>query len=797
MNNLQSIKVYFLDRKLQAIKKKNDKKELEKYLISCHKPTEAIDKLSAFDLEGLSIEVYSRKTDGYYNLYDYILRTKNTNILAKQEDRNNPDIYLPWIEYSKNFYFITLTEEMLFDTLPNGQRVIDFAIENGILKNSSSQYIPITKLELAKILYEKKFFKYLAFCDFTLYNQELAEGKTVFDVLMENKIAPDIIGLDTGLDGYTKSDYINDNLLKEINGKTILEHLIDNNVKFKIYLFDEFFNPDELEKIKDILAKRNRFDLIEFASSKFLSMKIQHDNQEESIIHHYITSFYGNFNVIRGYYNNIDVEFIEECLKAWNDIKSTDGINNGLSIDNGKYNYDLSSAGEFQSLILRIPAEIFKAKTSKGVTILELLLQYCKDEKSNEKSHYVDLIIQALDREFKVRPPEFSIMFYKYGFIVRNDYTNEIDLKKDEISDYIYHKGNIDINDEEITTLINDFYNIYNDGTSSKEVLDFVIYSFKQSYQINSEIAVRDLNIIIEMKKRYPNFCFIYDVKKGSCFSPPLFNRKTYISLDNLNDTYVLNHECGHLIHFFCESSKMPKEAENFLDDKSDIERDLRESNLEFEKIISLAKEILKKNSDYYDEEFSKFIALKKGGMDSYIREIKEEFQQFFGTDKIILGLLNDMLNTGVEPYELLHALVDAYNNIDTTKSKEEIIDLYVKNRIETEKKYFSDMLFEKNNSMFLLYENFIDAFYQGKLGDLLERKGIRIPSSCHNGIYFIRDYKKAFEEMLADYIALSKMTGGQEYIERLKEDTSPEFIDFIENFYKNMSYEQTIKRSI
>ena len=93
MNNLQSIKVYFLDRKLQAIKKKNDKKELEKYLISCHKPTEAIDKLSAFDLEGLSIEVYSRKTDGYYNLYDYILRTKNTNILAKQEDRNNPDIY--------------------------------------------------------------------------------------------------------------------------------------------------------------------------------------------------------------------------------------------------------------------------------------------------------------------------------------------------------------------------------------------------------------------------------------------------------------------------------------------------------------------------------------------------------------------------------------------------------------------------------------------------------------------------------------------------------------------------------
>ena len=29
MNNLQSIKVYFLDRKLQAIKKKNDKKELE------------------------------------------------------------------------------------------------------------------------------------------------------------------------------------------------------------------------------------------------------------------------------------------------------------------------------------------------------------------------------------------------------------------------------------------------------------------------------------------------------------------------------------------------------------------------------------------------------------------------------------------------------------------------------------------------------------------------------------------------------------------------------------------------
>ena len=792
MISLQSIKAYLLDKKLQVIKKKNDKKELEKYLISCRNPTEAIDKLSAFDLERLSIEVYSRKIDGYYNLYDYILRTKNTSILAKEEDLNNPNIYLPWIEYSKGFNFLTLTDEILLDILPSGKRVIDFAIETGKIRNSEIQYIQINKLELAKILYEKKFFNCLAFCDFALYNQQLAEGKTIFDVLMENKIIPNILGLYN----YTSSASINNCLLKDINGKTILEHLIDYNFKFKLELFDAFFKPEELEKIKDILLKKNRFDLVKSASSKFLGMKIKHNNQEESVIHHYITSFYGNFYVINDY--DIDVEFIEECLKAWNDIRNKDEINKGLRISDENYNYDLSAEGEFQSFVLAIPRETFKAKTSKGVSVLELVLQYCNDKIPKKKSQYVHLVFEAVNKKYKVCPQEFSLIFIQYGLITKNDYVKEIGLKQDEISDYIYPKENIEINDEEIKSLINEFYNIYDDGKSFKKVLDLVIYSFKKSYQINSDMAIRDLKVFIEMKKKYPEFCFIYDENKGSCFSrPSLFDKETYISLNNLNDIYVLNHECGHLLHFFCQSSDMPEEARKFLNSDSKIKDDQLKMNSIFEKIISLSEELLKKNNDYYDKEFANFVALKKGNLNSYIREIKEEFNQFFGTDKILLENINDIINTGIYTDEVLEGLIAAYCNRNTANSKEELIDLYVKNRIEIEKKYFKDMLFEKDNSKFLIYENFVDAYYEGKLGSYLKHKEIKVPAWCHDTIYFLKEDNKTFQEMLADYISLSKMDGGQEYIERLKEDTSPEFIDYLENYYKNMNYEQTIKRSI
>lgn len=792
MINVQSIKLYLLDKKLQAIKKRNDKRELENYLINCKRPTDAIDRLSAFDLRELSIEVYSRKVDGYYNLYDYILRTKKTSILAKQEDTNNPNIYLPWIEYSKDFNYLTLTDEILLDTLPSGKKIIDFAIETGKINNSSRQPIEIKTIELAKILYEKKLFKCLSFCDFNLYNQELTEGKTVFDILMENKVVPNILGIEC----YTRNSSVNKCLLEEINGKSILEHLIDNNLKFKLNLFDSFFEPEELEKIKDILAKKNRFDLIECASSKFLKTKIKHDGKEESIIHHYVTSYFGSFNVMYDF--DIDVECIEECLKAWSDIKSTDGINNGLDTIDKHYNYGLSARGELQSLIYRIPKETYREKTSSGISVLELLLQYCNDPVKKIESSCVEVIFDDIVKKFEVCPQEFAILFVKYGLITENDYVKEIGIKKDEISDYIYPKENIDINDEEILSLINDFYDIYDDGKSSKRVLDLVIYSFKKSYQINRDIAIRDLNVFIEMKKKYPKFYFIYDEIKGSKFSPPsLYKDESYLSLNNLNDIYVLNHECGHLIHFFCESSNVPQETRNLLYRQQNIEEDSSKRDAVFKRTISLGEELMKRNDDLYEQEFHKFIISKKGSMDSYIEEIKKEFQQFFGTDKILLESINDIIKTDVYYPQLLNALADAYYDMDSKINKEELIDLYVKNRIETEKKYFKDTLYQRDNSIFLLYENFIDAYYQGALGSYLKYKKIKVPSCCHDTMYFLKGFNKSFEEMIADYIALTKSKDGQEYIELLKQETSPELIDSLENYYKNMSCEQSLNRHI
>ena len=57
-----------------------------------------------------------------------------------------------------------------------------------------------------------------------------------------------------------------------------------------------------------------------------------------------------------------------------------------------------------------------------------------------------------------------------------------------------------------------------------------------------------------------------------------------------------------------------------------------------------------------------------------------------------------------------------------------------------------------------------------------------------------MRDKDNQFSEMFANYVELRKIRTGNKYIEKLKEKTSPELIEAIEELYENLSLDYTDK---
>lgn len=114
-------------------------------------------------------------------------------------------------------------------------------------------------------------------------------------------------------------------------------------------------------------------------------------------------------------------------------------------------------------------------------------------------------------------------------------------------------------------------------------------------------------------------------------------------------------------------------------------------------------------------------------------------------------------------------------------------INQYIDQRLKAEFEKFIKTKYTKDNELFLCYENFVDAYYGGALNRASEEvSNKKAPTCTHTTEYFIAR-KRQFQEMFANYVELKKEQKGQEYIEKLKEKTSPELISAIEDYYKNI----------
>ena len=748
---------FFNERKLKYYIKTANKAKIIEYLKKCPNIKEAIKLLDTKYLHELDLEIYELPVEGYMNLYDYLIQTRNTIIHPLDENYKSRSIYLPiLLKFESATQFIQyIDNDMLLDKMPNNQTVLEFLLENDYFFISTSG-ISIDNIEVAKILLKGKHYNFLANSSLEVLMTEVENNKTVLDVLKENNILPRIKYIKKpGLSDVDMCLKPKQNIaLERTNNKYLLELLIEKGFDFEIELNDIIDNREEWIKIVRILLKKDQLKRIKDAPEEFLLHVInKEDNKDVRIIDILKPEELPN---IVGYASNKDV--LMRYIKA----------------------------GKFDEIIYVIGEDGLVQELDNKYTILDFMLGKAVQMKRSAADIVQTLIMRRLITE------KISVILSKYGVYLPSDYKKQTCIKSDtDLYSYIYENKDYEIDLEGKKHLM-DFKLHFSEKENSPEVIETVTNSFKRTYTIDKELAIRDLKALILFKKRYPKFTLVYNPSVGNSFTKPVgysfYENTPKITLKNKYNLESFHHELGHLVSFILKGDNTPEQIKEILDKSNETSLD-RITDV-FKEVNQEAEEQLLSEEEY-EKQFNEFIISKYKTFENYKNIIREDFKKYIGSKELILEAVND----GSYSEEVLKAIVDSYfemkeNNID----KEVLLEMYVETRINAERKIFKDELYRKTNMEFLCYENFIDAFFGGELFEYFkvipeeERSKIKAPICTHDKMYFIMQENGQFNEMYANYIELKKSPKGNFYIGKLKEKTDPRIIELLEEYDKYLT---------
>lgn len=750
--------------------RKKEQKNIERLLLTCSNPERIVDKLDEYNLFLFHLDkrIYLRKIEGYYNLYDYML--KKGPIHPKPEDWVEKELVIAWIMNKKTFPNENYSNELLLDYLPDGTRIIDFALEN----NMFSFYPPhINNIEVAKIFATKGKYEFLENCVSAIYDEPINEKETVLECMIKHRIIPNIKFIkskEESLFHFFNSIEKEDCLFKKLqNGKTVLETLLASDLPF-MFQFNQFTYEQEKDTWRRIIETcyyRNKLDKLSDLPEVALDMDIL--TQEERTI------------------KTID-------LLDWDNISP----NIKFRITKGSIVKYLVLKKDFLTLCnLATPEILGDYELVEGANALDFMISTLISENRivpslEENSFCLRDATSILVRDGKITP-KISLTYAKFGFYLPTTKPNiELGItSSDQIEKYLY-KSVVISPDKDSEALVNQFREIYNDEKSSPEVVELIIASFLESFATDRQNATRDLQALIDIKKLNPSFQLEYDLNDGASFCPPSSISDGfggYLRVKNKYDQSTLDHEWGHAIHYIYGENKLPADIEKLLPyDCNYIFQDMNSYQTTYKLCCEMDEAAQTLNDEQeIEKDFLRFIEISKGGIEKYKEEIRAEFRELFGTAKILL----EAINCGKYSNEVLLALSKAYFEHETN-DKEKIIESYVTARIKAEYETFKKKKFVKNNTEFLCYENFLDAYLGGALGNHMQNVKTHAPSSTHNVLYF-RTKEIQFQELFANYVELRKMPSPdrEKYMAKIKERTSPELIDALENYYLSLTNEK------
>ena len=688
--------------------------------------------------------------------------------------KNHPEIYNYIIKHNKQRLLSSLPEELLTQKI-NDKYILDLVIESGQKPNVGT----LKSVELQDLIIERQRYDLLSELSTEKLKEPYHEYESMFEFLLLNNVIPsrgireiennkpDMLFFYNILEKLNKigclKNVVEKSLLRKYNGeKTLLEILLSNGIKPTIHAYEE-------EESLNILYSLNEFEELQKCSSE-LQLKTlpngktlceelldrnldpgskRNDDIEVTrmIFEHKRYNLYTKLDVRQLFMlSNLNETFLDVLLE---ESKSNNQINVS-EIANAYHDSTIlpkvyiAFAKHDMHMYLR---PLNKEELQKD-NLLKSLMKLDKDLTVNKiLSPRVkeDFDIAMLLKFYGINQDE--IKFKSVTKAIEQEYLQEI------IEEY----ERLELTPDQ-ENLFSNLQIVMGDGESDPDILRAFFSSYRHLLATNNPHAA-EIYHIINIKQNDRRFAY-KRIDDGAYFSP----YDNCVSMDNENiDT--LNHETGHALFRNLTSEKIPEEFDIVMEQLKTDEECLARTSEYSKEFRKLAKEVEEQvEKDYmpvYDE--------------SITDEKKEEIQKYL--DTLITEQKQIYLKKGYSE-----------ETLDLIFSRTFTLEEYLKQDRRVKKEEMIDLILRTKYGPFLAIGDYLDGIHVGKLkGEVLkDKEGKTIGKTYGHGIhYYSRGNEWAFNEMLANYSAISKSDNREEGLNTLKYYIGEDLFNIIQNYYQ------------